>query len=252
METYKIIHDEKQFEKFIDWLPDLTEDEQFYGSLFARKKYDPVMIQSSDKTQLKRFLTKKERIYQSVASLEAKMGNYYLKGKVQASQKSLVLYINPNPRDLRTAGWNVIEKMAHMLRTNNKGWNPVAEVMSLCQKTKSYNYVVDFDFDIGTDSILIQKTIDQVVDIVGKKALTVVRTRGGIHCLVKPKLAKEVTFAWYMKIAAMEGCDILNMSDKAKEIQVDDLGNQFYEGPDIMLPVPGCTQGGFIPYFIDL
>ena len=48
MELYEIIKDESLFLDFINWMPDLKENEQFYLSLFARKKYYPDFIKSND------------------------------------------------------------------------------------------------------------------------------------------------------------------------------------------------------------
>ena len=37
--NYKIVENEKQLKEFIDWLPELEENEKYFVSLFARKKY---------------------------------------------------------------------------------------------------------------------------------------------------------------------------------------------------------------------
>ena len=57
MACYKIINDEEALINFINWLPDLRDNETFYLSLFARKKYAPEagFVKANDKTQLKRF-----------------------------------------------------------------------------------------------------------------------------------------------------------------------------------------------------
>jgi hypothetical protein len=39
MENYKIILNEQKLKEFIYWLPELQNNEQYYVSLFARKKY---------------------------------------------------------------------------------------------------------------------------------------------------------------------------------------------------------------------
>lgn len=35
--NYKIIYNEEKLQKFIDWLPDLLPNEQYYVALLARK-----------------------------------------------------------------------------------------------------------------------------------------------------------------------------------------------------------------------
>jgi len=224
MGTYSIVKDEVQLRRFIDWLPDLTENEKFYCSLFARKKYCPELIKSNDKTQLKRFVSDKERLIQKLYVLEVKEGGYFLKGRQQVPQEALVTYINPNPRNMRTATFDSISKLAHMLKTNNRGFNPHAEVLSCIQRAKSRTVYVDFDFDFKDDKI-----ISQCVDIVGKDALTVIETRGGYHIMVEPKLALN-TKNWYKSIMRLD-CD---------------------QAGDQMTPIVGCIQGGFVPRFIDL
>ena len=37
--NYKIISDPDALKEFIEWLPELEDNEKFYLSLFARKKY---------------------------------------------------------------------------------------------------------------------------------------------------------------------------------------------------------------------
>jgi len=39
--NYKIIQDEQAFLQFIEWLPELEDNELFYGCLFARKNMTP-------------------------------------------------------------------------------------------------------------------------------------------------------------------------------------------------------------------
>lgn len=46
--NYRIIEDETALIDFIKWLPDLKENEVFYVSLFARKKYFEKLIKSND------------------------------------------------------------------------------------------------------------------------------------------------------------------------------------------------------------
>jgi hypothetical protein len=224
MSTYKIVADETELRRFIDWLPELTEDEKFYCSLFARKKYCPELVKSNDKTQLKRFTSNKERLIQKLYNLEVREGNYFLKGTQQVPQRALVAYINPNPRNMRTATFDAISKLAHMLKTNNRGFNAHAEVLSCIQRAKSRTCYVDFDFDFKDDKI-----IDKCIDIVGEDALTVIETRGGYHMMIKPSLANNRK-TWYQSLM---------------KLGADQAGDQ-------MVPIVGCVQGGFVPKFIDI
>jgi len=224
MSTYTIVADGPQLERFIEWLPELEDNEKFYCSLFARKKYCPELVKSNDKTQLKRFTSNKERLLQKLYALEVKEGNYFLKGRQQVPQQALVTYINPNPRDIRSATFDSIGKLAHMLKTNNKGFNPHAEVLSCIQRSKSRTVYVDFDFDFKNDEL-----IGQCVDVVGKEALTVIETRGGYHVMVEPSLANNRK-TWYQSLMSLGA---------------DQAGDQ-------MVPIVGCIQGGFIPRFVDL
>ena len=100
MENYKIIHNKEALLQFIDWLPELEDNEKFYLSLFARKKYCPDLIKSNDKTQLRRFTSNKARMYDKIKQLELQIGDWKLKD-VSAPQESLVVYIMPNPRCMK-------------------------------------------------------------------------------------------------------------------------------------------------------
>ena len=199
--------------EFIDWLPDLGVNEKFYLSLFARKKYEPGLIKSNDKTQLKRFVSCKKRMVDKIRQLEVELGRWKL-GDTEATQDSLVLYINPNPRCMKKATRLSIKALVDLL--DQDGFNVHQEVMSCIQKSKSYSFVVDFDIDSkDIDLSLIELPLDQY---------KVLETRGGYHILVHPRNNQ-----FYKYIQAL--------------YNVDQAGDQ-------MLPVPGCIQGGFIPKFV--
>lgn len=238
---YNIIINEDDLREFIDWLPDLNENEKFYCCLFARKKYSPSLVKSNDRTQLKRFLANKEDIFDKLSQLEIPVGRWKLKN-VSAPQESLVVYINPNPRDVIKGAWKSVNKLCKILENHSNGHNPVAECLSAIQQSKSRNFVVDFDIDNKDVDLSILSSIfgDYLPE-----PYRVLETRGGYHILVKPALAaanirkhnsgyrEKVSENWYKAIQDAFGEDL------------DQTGDQ-------LIPIPGCVQGGFVPRFIEI
>ena len=72
--NYQIISDETALQNFINWLPELQDNEKYYVSPFARKKYAENRAQGNDKTQLKRFTSNKERLIDKIKQLEIPVG----------------------------------------------------------------------------------------------------------------------------------------------------------------------------------
>lgn len=225
--NYKIIQDEKILRDFIDWLPVLDEKEKYYLCLFARSKYCKQLVHiKSDKAQLKRFVSNKERMFEKIKQLEIEEG-CYLQRDVKIPLEALALYITVNPRDMWRASVNTMVKLANAIRDQNILMNPHQEALSEIQKAKSRTCYIDFDFD--GDNI---PTKDELENIVNKEAITLLRTRGGVHILVDPKkVDSKYKNTFYQKLSKIEG--------------VDQTGDQ-------MIPVPGCSQGDFIPKFIEL
>jgi len=218
--NYKIISDEEKLWEFINWLPQLEENEKYFVSLFARKKYCNYLIKSNDKTQLKRFTAKREDLFHKIKQLECEVGAYRIKDNI-APQESLVLYINPNPRNMIRATFTLMKKLVNIMETKASGYNIHAEALSSIQNSKSKSHFCDFDIDT--------KDIDltKMHDILPKEAYDIIETRGGYHILVKTRIASDNQ--WYLKIT--------------NTFHVDQAGDQF-------VPVPGCVQGGFVPKFI--
>lgn len=222
MVNYKIINDPEKLRAFIDWLPELEDHERYYCSLFARKKYCQDGVQSNDKTQLKRFLSDKSRLYEKIKQLEVELGAYHLKNN-PAPQESLALYLNPNPRDLQKATFDGIIRLTELLKSKRTNFNPHAEMLNCIHKSVGRKIFLDFDVD--------DKDFDlsQLKNVINEACLNILQTRGGYHLLVRlSELDIKYKPTFYQKIMAMG---------------VDQTGDQ-------LLPVPGCVQGGFVPRFI--
>lgn len=224
--NYKIIADESKLREFINWLPDLKSDETFYCCLFARKKYAHESAGlKSDKSQLKRFTSNKENLFNKIKQLECEYGSY-MSGNAVVPQEALALYITPNPRSFTVAAKNSLIELARKITSNYDGYNPHQLIMSEIQKSSSNRKYHDFDFD----NVEVNDVLVQLEDKINKEAISIVKTRGGFHLLVDyEKIDKNYTKTWYNAISKIEGVDVRG---------------------DNLLPVVGCYQGGFIPHFV--
>lgn len=180
----------------------------------------------TDKSQLKRFVTDKERMFQKIKQLEIAEG-WYMQREHIVPQEALALYISPNPREMWKATVNSLVKLANCIRDQNILVNPHAEVLSEIQKCKSRTCYIDFDIDESNKSTL-EEIREKFVNFIGYTPIFL-KTRGGMHVLVEPeKVSPELKNSFYK-----------NMS-----VFADQTG-------DGMIPVPGCVQGGYVPHFID-
>ncbi|MCE7994576.1 MAG: hypothetical protein HEP71_21535 [Roseivirga sp.] len=222
--NYEIITEPEKLREFIAWLPVLKPHEKFYACLFSRKKYAGDLIKGNDKSQIKRFLSDKDRLFDKIRQLEVAVGTYKLKHS-DVPQESLALYINPNPRDLKKATYDGIIRLTELLKSDSPNHNPHAELLNCIQKSSGKKVYLDFDIDTKDFDF------DKLRAVINTNCLTIVETHGGYHLLVKVEdVQPEFRKSFYNDIHTMG---------------VDQTGDQ-------LLPVPGCTQGGFTPRFVEL
>lgn len=217
-ENYKIILDEHELNKFVNWLPELNANEVYYLTLISRKKYGgPV-----SNIQVKNFTAHKNNIISKIKQLQCEVGSYTFRG-VPIPPESLALYIMPNPRNLELSIKKSLIDFINIITKSYNNENPTNLILSNIQKSKGSNYFVDFDFD----NIDIESIQSKLSDVINLDCVSIVKTKSGFHLLVAlQKISSEYKKTWYNNIKALSGSD---------------------KSGDQLLPIPGCTQGNFIP-----
>jgi hypothetical protein len=235
--NYKIIINEEKLKQFVDWLPDLLPNEQYYITLLARKKYYPESGLKADKGQLKRITATKERIVDKIRQFQIEEGNYFSDG-VAVYQENLAVYITPNPRDLYLAGLQTIKYITDKVIKNDTKYNPHSLALNAIQTTTSRKLFFDLDIDFKTSNFEtnIKKFKIDISNVLNDNCLTFVRTNGGLHCLIKLQdIHKNYNKNWYQNVVKLA----------FNEYDVTMNG-------DNVLPIVGCIQGkDFSPYFIE-
>jgi hypothetical protein len=224
--NYRIIKDEIELRKFIDWLPDLENGEQFYLALFARSKYDKSNTLKSDKSQLARTTSTKDRLFDKIRKMEIAVGGYKIGGIEEIPMDTLALYIHPTPRCMKKASITTAKMILDSI-SKDRYQNPKQVALNAIQVSKSKTFRLDFDFDV------INRDYDKhIKDIVqeatgNSSSFDIIKTRGGYHVLVDPK--DTYNKRWYQNIRS---------------------NNLVDQSGDLLLPIPGCCQGDFTPHFI--
>ena len=220
---YKIILDEPKLDEFINILPETSDTEVFYISLFARHKYHPSFPNTRDQGQLARIISKKQDIKEKIRRFETPIGSYTRDGSIVV-QEAIAVYIGLNPRSLVKANKNILVELAKRFAEGNTVFNPIQLATTEIHRATDKKYFVDFDFDdVEFDSSVVE-------NIIPKDSYKILKTRGGFHLIVELAKIKGIKSNWYTAIASLPNCDI--------------------KGTSNLTPIPGCTQGGFIPYFI--
>ena len=234
--NYQIIKDPEKLREFINWLPNLQSNETYYICLMVRSKYCVNFPHiRSDKIQVKRFTSNKERLYEKIAQLECSEGTYYQR-EHPIPQEGLAIYITSNPRDMERASKNGLIRLANLITQPYNGYNPQQEMMSEIQKAGGIKYYVDFDFDNTTklpEEEYLTYVTEQLGGRINPECVYLLQTRGGVHVLIDlGKVDSYYNKTWYNSIKSIKGCDQVSS--------------------DNMIPIPGCTQGGFVPKLIKL
>lgn len=235
--NYTIVKDKEEFEKFLNWLPDTSENSKFYFCLMARKKYKKTEGLRADKGVLKRFTASKEQALNKIKKLEVELGSYEIEG-LKINQESLVLYATANPRDMHKAGLKTAKELISMVADGRTIYNPQSIALNQIQVTGIKKYF-DIDLDLKEGQELSHLDLWNVIldnDLINSTAINgnIIKTRGGYHILVElDKISESYKKKWFNSFSQLK--------DERFTIMMNG---------DNMTPVPGCVQSDFVPYLI--
>ena len=224
--NYQIIVDEQKLDEFIEFLPETKEAEVYYFCLFGRHKYANEFPHNKNEAgQLARVISRKSDLKQKIARLSVPVNSYSRNGIV-APQEALALYIGINPRSLLRANKNLLITMATRIAEGDLEFNPISVATTEVHRAIGTKYFVDFDYD-DVDPV---DYLSRIKEILPDNSYKILKTRGGFHLIVILEKIENSNKLWYQQLSALPNCDI--------------------KGANTLTPVPGCTQGGFVPYFV--
>jgi hypothetical protein len=215
---YKILADEAEFDKFVNFLPELEKDEVYYLSLFGRHKYCSSLPNMRD-NQLVRFTSNKTDLKEKVKRLECQIGGYRRDGE-DVPQEALALYIAINPRNLVKANKELLVELAKCCAEGKFSFNPLSLARTAVHRAVGRKVFVDFDYD----HVSPEEYLPEIRGILPSGSYSILRTRGGFHLIVR---LGDIKGNWFVSLRNLKGCDV--------------------KGSNTLCPVAGCVQGGYIP-----
>ena len=223
--NYQVVVDEKEFQKFVEWLPSLEKEECHYVALLARNKYIRdlgVGTFNSDKHQCARFITNTERLLLKLRQCETEVGNYSVKG-VEIPQEALAAYMTINPRSQTKAAKYLLKRLADVVADGGHNVNVYQESLTAIHKGVGRKLFVDVDFD----NVDLKSTVRVMSKFINADAVKILETRGGFHAIIRLDAIEDgYVKSWYKSITSLDGADVAG---------------------DTLIPIPGTYQGGWVP-----
>jgi hypothetical protein len=236
--TYTLIRNEETLKSFIEFLPELKENESYFLILIARKKWFPESDIPSAVKLKRESVNSKEKIIQVLKQWEVSSDCYTSFSK-PIHQNNLGVYIGYNPKNQYKACFDLIEKSLEAIKSSRKNINIKSMANDVIQSANGSKNFIDVDVDIkeGEDYLEIVKHIKKCIGgDENNEYLTFVKTSGGFHCLIRLEKLKEDNDIgnWYQRIKRHDFKSELN-------IMTHDL-----------MPLVGCNQGLFVPYIFNI
>ena len=135
----------------------------------------------------------------------------------------------PNPRNHIKAAQETLIDLARKITAPYDGYNASSIALNNLQKCGSRNIYYDIDFD----EVSVEETLPQIKENININACLFLKTYGGFHLLIElEKVEEKYRKTCQPKLTKLKGADV--------------------RGTSCMIPVPGCTQGGYVPHFVKI
>jgi hypothetical protein len=218
---YKIIKDIDKLNDFINMLPNLEFGETYFIRLLTRSKY---VNEVSDDQDLKFLTVPKDKIIQSLKQLETKIGTYD-----NLKENEICAYLSPNPRSQKEVIKKTLQYFSKVVGNYN-GQDPMVLISEFYKRSYSRHIYYDIDFD----KCDVGFTLSQTKKFINNDCVKVLHTKNGLHLIIKISDIDIKKYPnWLQNIQTLPNYDSNCSSDNN-------------------IPIPGCSQFGFIPYFTDL
>jgi len=246
-----LIKDREQFNKFLDILPKLKNDEVYFISLSARNKYltkDERTFYSLGQTEMfgREIAQTKEKLADyTLRKLEANLYSKRTRNGKEIPEKSLVCYINVNPSSMVKAYFQFQKEMNKQISEitialqNGKDPNysfvniQTRELMNCIQKSTGTKHFIDIDCDTKepevTELIVIELNNANI-------KYHIIETHGGYHFLLHKDTMPQ---KFNLKNVCQKASGI---SPNKAEVMINGNG---------MVPVPGTMQSDFLVRMVE-
>ncbi len=246
-----LIQNKNEFNKFINILPDLQNDEVYFISLSARNKYlneEERKFYGLGRTEMfsRNIIRRKEDFEYVLSKLESTLHYKLTKTKQNIPEKALVVYVNINPSSMIKAYFNLANEMnkelldINMAMQHNKQPNYSGihlldrKLMNCIQTARSRKIFIDIDFDVKGD-IPIK---DFIITLANKEIkYYLIQTKSGYHCLIDLASMKDKKFNLNYEVQKCHQLVCLHDG----EVIINTNG---------MIPVPGTLQAGELVRFL--
>ena len=257
-----LIKDNRQFDRFVNMMPDLIEDEVFFISLSARNKYltdKEREYYGLGRTEMfgRTVIKEKEDFEFAMKKLATNLTYKTTKNNLLIPEHALVVYVNVNPSSMIKAYEMLQHKMnqelfqvyhatKHRQEVNYDGFKRLERQLLNCiQKSRGSKHYIDLDFDCNEDILkefyytLFNGALKQgYSEFTSKEMLkNIIVTQGGFHVLIEYKWMDTLNLI-------LKNLNLKNINDFIKQLNnlAKEEGGEVIWNKNQMIPVPGTMQ----------